>query len=139
MAPAIHSPRILFDTASLTILYDHRNEWVHAQWHGHQDDASARSGCAQLLAMVRQTGSTRIFNDSSEAFGEWYQAAEWIGQEFMVQLHEAGVRAIAWVNAMDWPTRSCVASTLRHTDRPLTAAFEFDEKEAAMAWLATVR
>lgn len=126
---------LLFSSTALVVQYDAQHQWLYAQWYGHHDDASVRAGCAKLLALVQQTGSTRLLNDSSEAFGEWYAAAEWIGTEFLAQLHQAGVRAIAWINAMDWPTRSCVASSLQRTDLSLATMFEFDQKEEALAWL----
>lgn len=126
---------LLFNSTALVVQYDEQHHWLSVQWYGHHDDASVRAGCARLLALVRQTGSTRLLNDSSEVFGEWYAAAEWIGSEFLTQLHEAGVRAIAWINAMDWPTRNCVASSLQRTDLSLATMFEFDQKEEAAAWL----
>jgi hypothetical protein len=130
--PKLH---VLLDSASLMIYHSPEHDYLLAKWLGHHDAESARLGCQQLLQIVHQTGSTRLLNDSSEAFGDWTEVSVWIGAVFAPQLQQAGIRSIAWVNAMDWPARNCVATSLYYIERPFIASFDFDQAEEAQRWL----
>lgn len=127
--------QVLVDSASLMIYYCPEHRCLQAKWLGHHDAESARLGCQQLLQTVYQTSSTRLLNDSSEAFGDWKETSIWIGAIFVPQLQQAGVESIAWVNAMDWPARNCVASSLQYMPKPFVASFDFDQMEEAKSWL----
>lgn len=127
--------QILVDSASLMIHHCPERHYLQARWLGHHDSESAHRGCQQLLRMVYQTGSLLLLNDSSEAFGEWQEVSTWIGAIFVPQLQEAGIESVAWVNAMDGPARSCVASSLYYIERPFVACFDFDQVEEAQSWL----
>ncbi|RSK29612.1 SpoIIAA family protein [Hymenobacter metallilatus] len=129
---------MLLDTPSLTIRFEPQENWLWVHWRGAHDAASVFQDCNRLLECAQQCGCTKILNDSSEAYGEWWQAAEWIGQEFLPQLASAGVQAVAWVNAMDWPSRHAVASTMQYARGLTIRTFDFDELEAAQQWLYTV-
>ncbi|WBA42413.1 STAS/SEC14 domain-containing protein [Hymenobacter canadensis] len=117
------------------IYHSPKHHYLLAEWRGQHDSESVRLGCQRLLQEVYNTGSTHLLNDSSEAFGEWKEIAIWIGSVFVPQLQHAGMEAIAWVNAMDWPARSCVASSLQYTSQPFVASFDFDQMEEAQHWL----
>ncbi|AII50622.1 MULTISPECIES: SpoIIAA family protein [Hymenobacter] len=117
------------------IYHSPEHNYLLAEWRGHHDSESARLGCQRLLQEVYKTGSKRLLNDSSEVFGEWKELAAWIGATFIPQLQQAGIEAIAWVNAMDWPARSCVASSVHHTPHPVVTIFDFDQLEEARHWL----
>ena len=134
-AITLHNQQILHDTVSQMIYYLPKQNCLHVQWLGHHDADTALEGCKNILELVRTTNSTRLLNDSSEAFGEWRELAQWIGATFVPQLQAAGIEAIAWVNAMDWPARSCVASSMHYLREPAVVAFEFDELDAAHEWL----
>ncbi|MBC6699211.1 SpoIIAA family protein [Hymenobacter puniceus] len=126
---------MLVDSSSLMIYYSPTHTYLLAEWLGHHDAESTRLGCQLLLQQVYKTGSTRLLNDSSEAFGDWKELAVWIGTTYSYQLQQAGIEAIAWVNSMDWPARNCVASSLQYVPKPLVASFDFDQLEEARAWL----
>jgi SpoIIAA-like len=128
---------MLLDTPTLTISHSQPEDILLVHWIGPHDEASARQGCRQLLACVQQTHCRRLLNDGSEAYGEWWPAARWIGEDFLPQLADAGVRALAWINSMDWPSRHGVASTMHHAHGPQIQIFDFDQQDAARQWLRT--
>ena len=76
-----------------------------------------------------------MLNDSSEVYGDWWKASEWVGRVFVPELSKHGIQAVAWINAMDWPSRHSVASTLPHVQGMEVRIFDFDEHEAARTWL----
>ncbi|MET4105299.1 hypothetical protein [Hymenobacter sp. UYP22] len=126
---------MLLDTPTLTIEYSPGNQLLRVHWIGHHTTQSVYHDCLKMLGYVQQTRCTKILNDSSEAFGEWLDLAEWIGKEFIPQLADSGVLALAWVNAMDWPSRHAVARSVQHARGLLIHTFDFDEREAAARWL----
>ncbi|MCA8829742.1 SpoIIAA family protein [Hymenobacter pini] len=129
---------MLLDTPSLTIQYNAQEEMLVVHWIGPHDAESVRQDCGRMLESVRRTGCRKILNDSSEAFGEWWPLAAWIGQEFLPELSTTGVQALAWVNSMDWPSRFGVATTMLHARGPQIRIFDFDQQEEARQWLLTL-
>jgi inorganic triphosphatase YgiF len=121
------------------IYHSPEHKYLLAEWLGHHNSESVHRGCQVLLQQVHRTGSTHLLNDSSEAFGEWQELTVWIGSVFAGQLQQAGIEAIAWVNAMDWPARNCVASSLHYMAKPFVASFDFDQVEEARHWLLETR
>lgn len=126
---------VLVDSSSLMIYHCPDHDYLLTEWFGHHDSESVRLGCQQLLQQIYKTGCTRLLNNSSEAFGEWQELTVWIGTTYAYQLQQAGLVSLAWVNAMDWPARNCVASSLQYMPKPLVASFDFDQLEEARAWL----
>ena len=130
--------KILLDLPSLLLSYNAPHQLLRAQWRGRFDAESARSQCELLLQHLLDMPCRRMINDSSEAFGEWWEAGKWIGQVFAPELAARGVRAVAWINAMDWPSRYAVASTLPLVKGLTIKAFDFDEQETAYTWVTGV-
>ncbi|MFD2784725.1 STAS/SEC14 domain-containing protein [Hymenobacter rubripertinctus] len=130
--------QILLDIPSLLLSYSAPEQLLRAQWRGRFDAASARSQCEMLLEHLLDRPCRRMINDSSEAFGEWWEAGKWIGQVFAPELAARGVRAVAWINAMDWPSRYAVASTVPLVKGLIIKAFDFDEQRAAHEWVTSI-
>ena len=132
----VYFDRILLDTPTLLVSYSSLHQLVQAQWRGRFDAASARQQCELLLAALPAAEPVhRMINDSSEAFGEWWEAGDWIGRVVAPALAAHGVRAVAWINAMDWPSRDAVASAVALAQELPIRTFDFDEAEAALAWV----
>ncbi len=129
------SEKILFETAPLVVSYTVAEALLRVRWLGHHDAESVREYCQLMLAHLPVAPCSYMINDSSEAYGEWWEAAEWIGRDFAPQLADRGVRAIAWIQSMDWPSRQAIASTLPHIQGVEVRTFDFDEQRAAHAWL----
>lgn len=134
-SPMFISEQILLDTLNLVLSYQPAHSLLRAKWHGRFDASLARQQCELLLSALPSIKATCLLNDSSEAFGEWWEAGPWIGQTFAPALAARGVRTVAWVNAMDWPSRHAVATTLPLMRGLVVKPFDFDEGEEAMHWL----
>ncbi|SNR83106.1 MULTISPECIES: STAS/SEC14 domain-containing protein [Hymenobacter] len=131
--------QLLFDTPGFTVTHDCRHKLLHVTWRGTYTAASAITHCYLLLDFVRTTCSTKIFNDSAEVFDGWQEASQWVGKDFFQILGQAGVEAIAWVTAMDWPARTCIELAMNHAQALPVATFEFDQEQAARSWLLSIR
>lgn len=135
----IYFDQILLDTPTLLVRYSSRYQLVEAQWRGRFDAVLAQQQCEQLLGLLPTTLPVcRMINDSSEAFGEWAEAGDWIGGVLAPALAARGVRAVAWINAMDWPSREAVASSVSLAQILPIKTFEFDEKDAALTWVLSI-
>lgn len=130
--------QILLDIPSLQLSYNAQQQLLYVQWRGRFDSTSARTQCEMVLDYLVDRTCHRMINDSSEAFGEWWEAGKWIGQVFAPELAARGVRAAAWINAMDWPSRYAVASTMPLVKGLIIKAFDFDEQRAAREWVTSV-
>lgn len=135
----VYFDQILLDSPTLLIRYSSHYKLVQAQWRGLFDAVSVRQHCEQLLAVLPKAQPMhRMINDSSEAFGEWEEAGDWIGRELAPALAAKGMRAVAWINAMDWPSRHAVASTAAVVQELTVKTFDFDEVDAALNWVLSI-
>lgn len=126
---------VVLDTPTLLVTHEPALHLIRVVWRGQYDSATARADCEKILASVGDLNCTLMLNDSSEVYGNWWESAAWIGQVFAPTLSQHGIRAVAWINAMDWPSRHSVASTLPHVQGLEVQVFDFDEQEMAYAWL----
>jgi hypothetical protein len=126
----------LLDTPSFTIEYDPAQRCLCTTWRGTHDAVAALVHCNSLLDYVRHTRAHWLLNDSSQSLDGWQEVAQWLGLNYFPRLAEAGIRAVAWVNARDWPARAHMAEMLRLVERPLLDTF--DDVEGAYGWLQTL-
>ncbi|RFP64666.1 STAS/SEC14 domain-containing protein [Hymenobacter lapidiphilus] len=136
----VYFDQILLDTPTLLVSYSSQYKLVQAQWRGRFDAALAQQQCLHMLASLPSTQPVhRMINDSSEAFGEWLEAGDWIGRVLAPALAARGVRAVAWINAMDWPSRDAVACSVSLTQELPIKTFDFDEADTALAWVLSIK
>lgn len=131
--PAFSS--ILLDTPTLLVVHEPHLQLLRVIWRGQYDSALAQADCEKILTRISDTHCTLMLNDSSEVYGNWWESAAWIGQVYAPELGRRGIQAVAWINAMDWPSRHSVASTLPHIQGLEVQIFDFDEQETAYQWL----
>jgi hypothetical protein len=126
----------LFESSYLTIWHDATNQWLYAEWKGPQSLAAIREGCQCALAQLPAARYTKILNDSTQATGNWVEAAQWLGQQLFPHLSALGLQYMAWIYAADFNSRFAIDATLRCA-RSLTIV-TFDDMDAACAWLQQV-
>lgn len=126
----------LLDTPSFTIEYDPALRCLCTTWRGTHDPVATLMRCNQLLDYARHTQARWVLNDSSQSLDGWQEVAQWLGLNYFPRLADAGIRAVAWVNARDWPARAHMAQMLHLVEQPLLDTF--DDVEAAYGWLQTL-
>ena len=127
--------QILFEEPTITIAYDHLNDWLYADWHGEQDLASVQHGALEMLRLMRQQRCHKVLNDNTRVTSMWSEAAEWSGKEFFPELTAAGLQYFAWVYSPNLYSRLSTDLTLQFTvGSPVIATF--DDMATAKAWLA---
>ncbi|WP_460676783.1 hypothetical protein [Hymenobacter coalescens] len=129
--------RLLHQDAAVGIFLDEAHDWLYVEWQPRQDPHTVRTGCATVLAHVRQQGCRRALNDSRLVCTLWADSAEWVGTEFFAQLTEAGLEYLAWVYSHSIYGRLSISQTLAYAQQPTIQTF--DDCAAAAAWLQTCR
>lgn len=129
----MHSIRILFDTPPFSVSYDPANHWLYVQWRAQHDVVSSYASFSLLRRFITQVGVQKLLCDSSQTLNGWDGIGEWISQRYLPSLAEAGICAIAWVNAKDWATQDEILTVLHATPQPSIVVF--DHLYSAHEWL----
>lgn len=126
--------QILLNEPHIIIGYDHRHEWLFADWRGRQDLTTVQAGCRDMLRLLQAQRCHKILNDNLHVDNSWSEASQWVGAEFLADLAQAGARYLAWVYSPHTQSRQATDLSLTHAvDGPLVATFE--NLAAARRWL----
>ncbi|SDY16320.1 hypothetical protein [Hymenobacter psychrophilus] len=125
--------KILFESPHLISSYDAANSWLHLHWQGRHNEADSKSYALEVLKNIRLTRATRVFNDATLDKDGWSELTRWLAQDFMQQVAEAGVVAVAWVLPENLLARTHVHNLLAQVSCPLIDTFV--DVEAAYNWL----
>ena len=128
------SLQTLFEDATITIAYDHLNEWLYADWHGDQNLTSVQGGAGEVMRLLVQQRCSKVLNDNTRVTSMWSEAAEWGGREWFPAMTAAGLRYFAWVYSPNIYSRLSTDLTLQFTSGNAIVS-TFDDIETAKAWL----
>ncbi|WP_324675191.1 hypothetical protein [Hymenobacter sp. GOD-10R] len=125
--------RSLLQSPTIEISFDHRNDWLYAEWVGDQDFDSVKQGCLQMLDFMKAERCHKVLNDNRLVTSMWSDAAEWGGHVWFPAMKDAGLEYFAWVYSPNVFSRLSTDLTLQHTTQPVVLTF--DNVETAKAWL----
>ena len=123
----------LLETPAFALAYDAPLQGLYVTWRGAHDTDSSVANCVLILQHVRARQIRRLLTDSSLSLDGWSELTGWLAHAFFPSLADNGVVAIAWVKALDWPTRTAIEQTMQATTRPAVDTFE--DTCAALTWL----
>ncbi|OUJ74220.1 hypothetical protein [Hymenobacter crusticola] len=123
----------LIESDPLIISYDEENQWLYADWQGELGNTQIKEGVERLLTCLQQTPCRKILNDNSNVIGATWYFSEWVAQDAMPRLAEAGLQYIAWVLSPSLECRLYADQAVGLTKTPLAAVF--DELIGAHQWL----
>ncbi|WP_426061462.1 hypothetical protein [Hymenobacter sp. B1770] len=124
----------LYDAPTLTISYDHVNNWLYLDWHGALDDESVMAGALKLLELLKQENCRKVLNDNTHITGLWADAAQWGSDVFFPMLHEAGCRYFSWVYSPERYSQLSAQLAVEHTTAGITI-MTFQTLDTAAEWL----
>lgn len=127
---------LLSASPKLTISYDTDNDWLYVSWHGPHDQESARLGCLQLLAVMRERPTAKVLNDNSNVQRADLVLSQW-GIDWLGQMHALGLRFLAWVYAPEFASREPTEALVRYLASPTVVTF--DDLASAYHWLRQQR
>lgn len=123
---------LMLDQPGLSISYDHDNGWLYVNWQGVHDHASSRQCCLAMLAVMHQRPTAKILNDNSNITYTSIYLTDW-SLNWLRDMHEAGLRYLAWVYAPVFPGRNSTEAIVQYLERPTVASF--DDVATAFNWL----
>jgi hypothetical protein len=133
----MNRPKLLLNISYISITHDLCNDWLYIDWKGHLDGPLVRAGCEQILICLHSTSCKKILNDNSSVTGDWECASQWLGQEFLPNLAEAGLHYLAWVYSPNYLSRRAIDTALSFVTTPTVVSFE--DVDAAYSWLQRKR
>lgn len=119
---------------NITLQYSAEYNYVVADWIGFQTADTVKSGCMQMLNLVKANSATKILNDNTHVQGTWSEASDWVGQEFFPMLEQAGVNYVAWIFSPSIFSQLSAQKSVDVMQGNVVAQF-FTTREEAEEWL----
>lgn len=144
----------LYADESIEIKYDPVNQWIYVDWKGYLSVHEVQKSCNQILKYFREKQAHKLLNDNTHVSGIWWDASEWIAEQWFPEMLEAGLKYVAWVYSGSQfsvmsaeKTRQRIAKTMRYrfeegqiSEEDLLSLHEmaqdFHTLEAAQEWLS---
>ena len=124
----------LYNAPTLTLSYDHANDWLYLDWHGALDDESVVAGALKLLELLKQEQCSKVLNDNTRITGLLADAAKWGSDVFLPMLYEAGCRSFAWVYSPERYSQLSAQLAMEQTAAGI-AIMPFQNRDTAAEWL----
>ncbi|WP_437499527.1 hypothetical protein [Sorangium sp. So ce1099] len=130
---------IHFEERWVTISWDADVQAVLVEWKGFADSKELRSALDTALDLVRKRKATRCLGDCRRAGPTTQDDQRWANESWLPRTAALGVRQIAYVLPHSAVARmSLTRSVFRFEDQDLVQA-QFDDIDAARAWLLSQR
>lgn len=127
--------RNVYKDDSISIKFLKEQKRVQVAWIGFQNYDSIKTGCLQILKIVKANKCHKMLIDNSQVLGSWADAAEWVGMEWFPLIEEAGLVYLAWIHSAS----SFDQMSLNETVNAKVGNVEtqlFRNAEEASLWLA---
>ncbi len=73
-----------------TYEYQPENEWIYAQWFGYPGNDNLKNSLLKIYEAYKEVQCKYLIYDLRESSGAWQQVIEWILEEFIPKMMEAG-------------------------------------------------
>jgi hypothetical protein len=127
---------LLFQESFLEIYLDDERSWLYLDWKGYQSNASVKAGCQRALEALIHYKLHKVLNDNTNALGIWIGAAPWLIFNLLPRARKAGLKWCAHIYGPSRLSRISADTALGLQDPDTADMKGFDEREAAIAWLA---
>lgn len=124
---------LLAEFSNFTLWHDSSCACLYATWWGEHSSSLTMAQYELIRQHVRQTGSTKLLNDSLQDGDGWAEAAGWIAHEGFDRLVEDGLQVVAWVLPRQ-PAALCDTARVLAQMRQLLVD-TFTDAQAAYDWL----
>ena len=125
----------LLSSDILDIHYDEDHCWLYLDWKGPQHLELVQSAGEHILDCIQQTGVRKVLNDSTCITQTSWPLAQWVSDEYLPRVAQAGIERVAWVQSLDLSSRIHIDLMDDFAEQmPLVALFE--DVAAAYTWLS---
>ncbi len=130
--------KTILEESYLSISYNEAENWLYVDWKKDQTQEQLLTGVEQLLDCVKQTGSTKIINDSSNLNTSWPHLIDWFAYEYAPRLQHAGIEHFAWIYN-DGNIIKPTADAILQKEQSEIIVMVFDNLRTAEIWLRSIR
>jgi anti-sigma regulatory factor (Ser/Thr protein kinase) len=118
----------------ITITHNEAANHLYADWTGYQKYESVKNSGLKILELVQHTKTIQLLNDNTNVLGTWSEAADWVAQELLPMLENAGLKFIAWIHS---PSAFSKLSAEKAADLSVGKVIIrfFTDRDAALEWL----
>jgi hypothetical protein len=114
--------------------YDAENKWLYMNWIGYISKENLIKAAEEILVELQQNHYAFILNDNRELCGPWDQANEWLKENWIPKVKEAGLRYFAHVLSPGIAGALSAQSFHQEVDGSFNMQL-FGDMEKAQAWL----
>ena len=123
---------VLVDSPRIAIGYDAQNHWLYMDWRGEHNQDTTHATCLLMLQALQERPCAKILNDNSNITHTTMKLTAW-GVRWLEEMHDAGLKHIAWVLPSSLLARQTVESTVLDLAAPQVGTF--DDVASAYVWL----
>ncbi|MGI4835073.1 MAG: hypothetical protein ACRYFK_16595 [Janthinobacterium lividum] len=125
---------LLQEIPTISVFYDHTNEWLFADWYGELTLPLVQANCLAIAQCFLQ-GHTykRVLNSNLNMSSVVPEAPLWLATNYLPHMGLGGVEYLAWVYPNDLLLRPLIDRAVRKLTTP--AVTMFDDLESACTWL----
>ena len=121
-------------TSTIVASWDETIQCVVCEATGFFRDDKIKEGMNNVLELFKQKHSTKLLSDISQVAPFSKAIDNWIEQDWMPRMIEAGLHSLAFVIPKNVVTRMIMEKTDTTSTEDLSMVF-FDSQEAAKEWL----
>lgn len=125
----------LLSSDILDVHHDEDHSWLYLDWRGPQHLEMVQLAGEQILDCIQQTGVKKVLNDSTGITQTSWQLAQWVSEDFLPRVAQAGIERVAWVQSLDLKSRVHIDLMDDFVERIPSIAL-FEDIAAACAWLS---
>ena len=126
--------QVLYRNSYITIQYDVVDDYLSAIWTGEQTGESIREGCELILKHLARQHGHKVLNDNTQVKGMWADAADWVANNWLPRMQQAGCQYFAHVYSPDLYSRLSADKSFANGVKDLILT-TFQEKGPAQSWL----
>lgn len=117
------------------IYYDATIASVVMEWQGLATSQEFRQGSEEMRQMVYNQGITRVLADLTHMKLIALQEREWLLNDFLPRVLEAGLKTIAFVRSSDYHNQLSIGTVVYEIDPEQLEVAYFESRSEAEAWL----
>ncbi len=125
------------DEVFFTITYRKDQDLFYANWIGADLSlAQVQEGALLFLSLIKEKEQSKLLNDNRQLIGVWDEANDWLANEWMPQVIQAGLSKFAHIYSKDFYAN--LSAEFLEDNAKKIGGFEiklFDDEQKAVDWL----
>jgi hypothetical protein len=127
--------KVYADLPHVSVRWEGHNRWVAIEWKGWAKSAEFSEAMEISLRAVEENAATRYLADLRNAKLVVVDDERWLKENLLPRMTLAGIRFMAMVTPVNPLTQAIVSEVTKSTRSELAPTEQFDNLQAAEAWL----